>query len=205
MKRYITSALCVLTCALLLCGCSGNSFELSDDKLVNKKTDIAYHYAPACYEPISRGMEKLGEYNSLVLYEIVGADPEKWLCEEMGAVLYADGVSLPTLAEMNISSAEVLIDTVDKKTLSSETTAALISAYVSAEGTSRPSVSEKSIAHSVMLRFSDESIGICYMLSYLELKEDYTQGDTNYGKYFVFNRAENRCVAVPDLLNEYLG
>ncbi len=204
MKKYIISAACVLLC-LMLVGCSSNTFKVSDGKFVDKKTDIAYKDAPACYEPIEIGTKKHGELDSLVLYEIVGADPARWLCESTGTVFYADGVHLPALSEMNISKSELLINTTDTKELSADISSAVIKAYTDGESIARPMPSAEELAHSVMLKFYDSSIGICYLLSYMELKEDYTVGDTNYGRYFVFNRFEGRCVAVPNLLGEYLG
>ncbi len=204
MKKYIISAFCILLCVMLV-GCSSNTFELTDGKFVDKKTDIAYTDAPACYEPIEIGTKKYGELDSLVLYEIVGADPAKWLCESTGTVFYADGVHLPTLSEMNISKSELLIDSANTIELSADISSAVIRAYSDGESIERPMPSGEELVHSVMLKFSDNSIGICYLLSYMELKEDYAVGDTNYGKYFVFNRFEGRCVAVSNLLGEYLG
>ncbi len=202
MKKYIFSALCVVLCVLTV-GCSSDSFEISDGRFVNKKTDIAYTDAPACYEPIEMSTKKYGEIDSVILYEIVGADPEKWLCESTGTVFYAEGVQLPALSEMNISKSELLLDTSNGKELSADTSGAVIDAYTEGENISRPMPLSEEIVHTVSLRFSDSSLGICYLLSYMELSEDYTVGESNYGRYFVFNRFENRCVAVSDLLGSY--
>ncbi len=208
MKRFLVCALCVLCSLSVLVGCSrANKFgEAEGGRFVDKKTDIRYGFAPACYEPIAIDTSEVyGKHENFELYKIVGADPEKWLCESAGTVFYAEGVHLPALNEMNISKTELLIDTSRTAEVSEEISRAFIDAYCGGESIDRPQPSESEIEHSVMLRFSDTSIGLYYSLSYLELKEDYTVDGVSLGRCFVFNRFEGRCVAVSDLLAEYFN
>ncbi len=203
MKKYIFPVLCVILAAILI-GCSTNDFEVSGDKLVDKKTNIPYTFAPDCYVPIEMSTKVYGVIDKVTLYEIVGANPEHWLSESTGTVLYSGDVQLPTIGEMNISRTELLIDTSSSVELDAELSSTLIAAYIGNENISRPMPPSDGIVHVVSIRFSDSSIGIAYLLTYMELTEDYIVADSNYGRYFLFNRFEERCVAVGNLLGEYL-
>lgn len=201
------AAVCVL--CLALSGCSkGNKFtEGSDGKYVDNKTKITYLSAPACYEPINMGDSVYGELGITELYAIEGADPQKWLCETSGSVLYAEGVKLPSLAEMNISYANIVdndnaVVTVRDGSVIGE----IVRVYTEGERIRRPMVLESAYSANVRIKFADETIGIYYILAYVELKEDYTVlnddgTETNYGKKFIFNRFDGTCVAAGDVLS----
>lgn len=214
--KKLTALLAVMfAVALAFTACSNeNKFKVNDDgQYVDKKTDIAYIDAPACYEPIAMGEELYGKMESAQIYEIVGADPEKWLCESMGTVFYAADVKLPTLDGMDISYVSVNKNDVEVVKLSDEdTVSAIVSTYANGEAIRKPSYTESMLDISWHLKFADESIGIYYVLNYIELTEDYIVTDDsgvqiNYGRKFIFNRFENKCVAAGDALascvNEY--
>lgn len=213
INRYITAVVAVLlTGALLLCGCSkGNKFEMSDGKYVDKNSGITYNAAPACYEPIAVGEELYGTLKKAELYKIEGADPEKWLCEVNGTVFYADDVTLPTLGKMNISYAEVVLeDTVLVTITDSEVIASIVAAYEEGNAVSRPYVaSAEDYEINWRIRMADETLGIYYILSYVEINEDHiVEGDSgeeiNLGRKFIFNRFEdNRCVVAGDVMDKY--
>ena len=196
IKKLIAllSIICAVT--LLFTACSNaKKFKVNDDgQYVDKKNNIAYVDAPACSEPIAMGEELYGKMESAKIYEIVGADPEKWLCESMGTVFYAADVKLPDLDEMDISYIRVNADDIERTRIFDEdTVSALVSAYVYGEAMRKPSYTESMLEISWHLKFADESIGIYYVLNYIELTEDYIVTDDsgvqiNYGRKFIFNR-----------------
>ena len=212
MKKYILATVAAV-CALcvILVGCSkGNEFELNGEgKYVDKSNGVSYIDAPACYEPIAMGEEIYGHVGEAKLYQIQGADPHKWLCESYGTVFYADDVKLPTLGEMNISYCNVVLeDTVLVKISEATAIAAIVEAYENGESVTRPAVSSDSYDINWRLKMADESVGLYYILSYIEIDEDYVVENENgeqinYGRKFIFNRFENRCVAAGDVMDAY--
>ena len=210
--RYIISAVALMLCVCtLLCGCSkGNKFVWKDGMYVDKKTNVAYHDAPSCYEPLAISDEKYGVLGEVELFKIVGADPTKWLCEATGTVFYADGITLPELDEMNTSYMTLVYETETIATIKDATLiASLAKAYVDGETLSKPSWSTSIYDINWRIRFADETIGICYILAYFELNEDYIVTDEmgveiNYGRRFLYNRFEDKMVVVDDMLTSYV-
>lgn len=213
VKRYVAGILAFL---LILCmaGCSGkNKLKMnSDGNYVDKKTNVAYAIAPASYEPIVTESEAYGKIGDSDVYGIVGIDTSRLLCTGDGTVFYAEDTALPTLDGMKISYVSLvsseeltLVNIADADTLS-----ALVNVYCTGNEIRKPLYSEDSLAVNWRLKFADEEWGLFYALNYIELKEDYTvsgsDGTTvNYGKAFIFNRFENKCVAVGDLLASYVA
>ncbi len=215
-SRYITAAVALALCVCaILCGCSkGNKFVMQDGMYVDQKTDIAYHDAPACYEPLAIGEERYGLLGEVELFEIVGADPTKWLSEATGTVFYADGVTLPRVDELNTAYMSLVYEKSLEETIqiAKITDAAVIEtvakAYADGEAISKPSWSADMYDVNWRIRFADESIGICYVLAYFELDKDYITTvdgtEVNYGKRFVYNRFEDKMVALSDVLAPYV-
>ena len=202
----------VLLFSVALSACSAsNKLVLSDDgKYVDKKTDIAYLDAPACYEPIAMGEELYGKIGSAEIYEVVGADPEKWLCEATGSVFYAEDIELPALNKMNITYALAIMEDVELSRITDGATLSeIISVYCSGEDIRKPTYFEDTLSVSWKIKLADEELGLYYVLNYIELKEDYvvTNDDgtqINYGRAFIFNRYEGRCVAATGVLSAYV-
>ncbi|MBE6578017.1 MAG: hypothetical protein E7653_07790 [Ruminococcaceae bacterium] len=212
-SRYITAAVALLLCmCTLLCGCSkGNKFVMQNGMYVDKKTDISYHDAPACYEPLAIGTERYGMLGDVELFEIVGADPKQWLCEATGTVFYADGITLPAVDQLNTSYMALMYE---ETQIAKITDAALIEKvakeYVNGENIAKPSWNSDMYDVNWRVRFVDESIGIFYVIAYFELAEDYvvtgTDGvEINYGKRFLYNRFEDKMVVVSDALAPYVA
>lgn len=216
MRKFIFKKITPLAvvCAVMLAsaGCSSeNKFGVNaEGQYVDKKTDIAYIDAPACYEPIEIGDELYGKIGSAEIYEIVGAAPEKWLCESTGTVFYASDAVLPTLDEMELSYAAVTVDATELfKITDGDMISALVSSYCEGEAIRKPNYTDTMLNINWRLKFADTSVGIYYVLNYIELNEDYiVTGDggeqINYGRKFIFNRFEDKCVAVGDVLSEYV-
>lgn len=213
MKKicYIATVV-ILVAAMLFCGCSkGNKFEMSGGQYVDKDSGIIYNAAPACYEPIAVGEELYGTLKKAELYKIEGADPEKWLCEVNGTVFYSNDITLPTLGQLNISYAEVVLeDTVLVKITDSAVISGIVNAYENGSDVGRPYVaSAEDYEINWRIRMADETLGIYYILSYVEINEDHIiEGDNgedvNLGRKFIFNRFEdNRCVVAGDVMDKY--
>ena len=211
MKKILTFLLAVLLLSLALCSCAkGNKIVLSDDgKYVDKKTGVVYIDAPACYEPIGMGEEQYGEVGSAQLYAVAGADPEQWLCDATGSVLYADSIELPTLDRMDISYASVLMEEAELVRITdAEVLGGIVDTYVQGQAIRKPTYFENTLAISWRIKLADEKLGLYYVLNYIELKEDHviTLDDgtqVNYGRAFIFNRFEDKCVVAGDALAKY--
>ena len=212
--RYIIIAvafICALSAVLSSCS-KGNKFEIDGNKYVDKKTNISYIDAPASYSPIGIEDKVYGTFKELSLYAITGADPQKWLCEKQGTVFYADGVSLPTLVQMNVSAVDIMLEDVSLVTVTDKAQISLFSAaYASASANSyaKPLWSDDSIEINWRIRFKDESIGLYYTVAYIELKEDYViesadGSEKNLGKKFFFNRYEGVFAPAGDVLDSYV-
>ena len=201
IRRYITAACAVLLAtATLLCGCAkANKIQMTNDgKYVDKNSGITYNEAPFCYEPIAVGEKAYGRLGEINFYEIEGVSPEKWLTSN-GVVFYADGESVPSLSDMNISYATVDIDVnLNFSITDAEVLDALVNAYVNGEAVSRPSPALPASNYLInwMVKLADENLGIYYSLSYFELSD---------GRKLLFNRFENRCVEVGNEMQSYVS
>lgn len=213
IKQYITGALALLL-ALCTVGCAGkNTLKMnSDGSYVDKKTKVAYAIAPASYEPIASEGEAYGKIGDSDVYGVVGVDTSRLLCDSNGTVFYAESIELPTLDEMEISYVSLVSS--DGTTLadvdSADVISALVNVYCMGNEIRKPLYSEEGLSVSWHLKFADSELGLFYALNYIELKEDYivTASDgtkIDYGNAFIFNRYENRCVAVGDLLSSYVA
>ena len=207
MRKNVLGFLCLLlVCVIFLVGCSKkNEFKLDGGKYADSKTKISYTDAPGCYAPVAMGDKIYGTFGDSKFYQIVGADPEKWICEESGTVLYAQGVELPTLGQMSVTRTDVMAEDVRIAQLTDATVKELISVYESAQRISKPMVTDGMLTTNWRIHFIDESIGIYYVLEYFELSEDYViKSDSgeqiNLGKRFLYNRFESVCVSAGDVL-----
>ena len=201
MKRCITAACAVLLAsAMLLCGCAGaNKIQMvGGGKYVDQKSGITYNEAPYCYEPIAVGEKAYGRLGEVDFYRIEGVSPEKWLTSA-GVVFYADGESVPALSDMNISYATVEIDMNLNFNISDSTVLdALADAYVNGAAVTRPSPALPASNYLInwMIKLADADLGIYYSISYFEMKD---------GRKLLFNRFENRCVEVGDVMQSYVA
>lgn len=213
-KSITRSAAFLCLFALIVCSlgsCSkGNKFEADGGVYLDKKTDVSYEAAPACYEPMAVGEKIYGSSENVTFYEIEGQDPLLWICESGGTVLHADTIELPALDEMDISYINICVETsttVNRgKVQSSEDINDIIGGYLSAESIyyrgEAPELSYK-------IRFADSSLGIFYSVVFIRYAEDYTLkaegGEVqSYGRDFLYNRFEDRFVKAPEALVKYI-
>ena len=214
--------------ALLLCVCAvfvactkkKYDFSMECGAYVDHRANIKYIAAPACYEPIEMSEEIYGEMDKVKFFTIVGADPTKWLCEELGNVFYAEGVNLPKLSEMSIGSADVfdaqkpITNTAGEEIpfttiVDADMLAAIVDAYENGENVTRPVWTEKSFDVNWRIKLDDDTLGIRYVLTFIVMKENYvevTNGgeQIDHGTRFLYNRFENKLIPVGSLLDEYV-
>ena len=109
MKLTKTVRALLVTLALLcLAACSSKPTALEIDakngSYTNKKTGVVYVHAEKYYEAASvlseREVARIKEMDDLILYEIEGADPAQMIASAELELFYAQGMTLPTLAEM---------------------------------------------------------------------------------------------------------
>ena len=199
MKKLVAFALVFVTLLLCFCSCSKKGARFGADELgrtMNEKTGEVYLIAPDCYAPMGVEEEIYGSSDSNVYHPIMGADPTKWLYGEMGMLLYAEGVSLPTLDQMAVS--RILVLDSEGGAIGEITDPSSISEAVSCytKGTNDPYSGLISPLGLYTLRFEDASLGICYMVNYLEY-----QGKTETERVaYLYCRAERRFVPVNDAL-----
>ena len=203
--RIFAVALALLT--LLLCSCA-KKYDFSHDSngdLVNDKNGVTYKIAPFCFEAIEVSDTLFAEQGDVQFFAIVGADTSKWLCDSFGSVYYASDYQLPTLQEMGVDYVDVTEDDVVVNTVSD---AALISELklICANGSYAEYPGKMGFAPVVnlRLRFSDRDSGICYVAAYLEYAKDYVctledGSQINYGKKFIYDRANDTCISVDGL------
>lgn len=211
MKRTISLILALVFALLPLTACAkGNKFVSDGAAFVDKKTDVTYDFAPLCYEPIAIGETVYGSDGDIEFYEISGQDPTRWLCDADGGVFYAKGVTLPSVDKMNVARLELC--TVKNQTLvaksitDSETVCAIINGYLSESEIIYPN---KTPSVSYKLRFADTDIGIYYCIDFVRYGEDFVLNvdgtNTNLGRDFLYNRAEDRFVKAPAALVEEIN
>lgn len=208
MKRIICAILCSV---LLLASCSGK-VKLTDSHgaYATAKNGIKYNYASICYEPIALGEEygelAVGELFSYKVYTVPDMDSAQWLATEEYNILYAQGVSLPTLAQMKPNA--IGVHTMESSGLEvfrisdAAVVEAIAKAYESGERVEYPATvaDEK---YKVKF-YGDVLKGVCYSLTYLEYAEDITDGDVNYGKYFLYDTFDKIFVPVGDAIHNAL-
>lgn len=197
MKKVLAIALAALTVTGLLSSCSKKGDQFGTDeqgRTMNEKTGIVYLIAPDCYAPISVEDTVYGSSSSNVYHPITGADPTSWLYGEMGMLLYAEGVTLPALDKMNVSRLVVLDSAgggLGEITDGSKIGEA-ITCYT--QGKNEPYSGLLPPKALYTLRFEDPSLGICYVVNYLEY-EGRTEGEK---VPYLYCRSEKRFVAVSD-------
>lgn len=211
LLKAVSVLLLVCTVGALLCSCGkGNKFLYQGEVFKDKKTDVVYRYALACYEPISTEEEVYGSTDTTSFYALSGKDPLKWLCEESGTIFYAEDVTLPYIDEMDISYADICAETTStitrQKIVDGGDLEAIINGYVEADGIYYLGKTPES---TFKIRFADTSLGIYYSLTFIRYADDYTvygedSSETNYGKDFLYNRFEDKFVPAPAELVKYV-
>lgn len=208
-KIALILCFCISLMALTSCGVTIHE-GLGEGDAMDKSSGTVWYHASTCYEAVDLekklGKLVVGEHD-LELYKLPDMDPAKWVATEDKNVLYAEGVTLPTLSEMAPETMIVYLDAATEqklKTISNvDTLSSMIKDYTEGESVLYPS---KTPLATYRVRFtSDAYPGIYYVLTYVEYGSDYTVEDANYGKYFLYDRFDQRFVPVGDEIHKALG
>lgn len=195
--------------ALTACGVTIHEGVGAGDA-VDKSSGVAWYHASTCYEALEleKKMGKLvvGEHD-LELYKLPDMDPEKWLATEDNNVLYAEGVTLPTLSEMAPTALHFYIDSTTEQKLytidKAETLTAIVEDFSTNELVLYPATTPYK---TYRVRFvSDEYPGLCYVLTYVEYSTEYVVDDTSYGKYFLYDRFDQKFIPIGQEIHDALG
>lgn len=206
-KNKFCAALCTVIAAVLLCSCSQIiKMSYNEDGLLCGG-GAKYRFAPPGYEPTYQGEEYALIDNAMqeTLYTIGTCDPEKWLTTEFSGaatlVYYAEDITLPTLEEME---PEVMYFCDQGETVSALYTL---------------KSDENSIVKDIIALLGDESlddeiwprsdISETYQLKFYSPKWEAIYYNVVYavgqnGGY-LYDRVNDRCIFVGELLSEYNG
>ena len=228
MKKNLTCArawrvgalLLAIVSVLSVCSCSRvpSLTPNAQGGYVNEKTDVVYYPAPDCYEAKYYLVEEAVAINDGVqFYAVEGVEAEKWLYSpDFGILLYAEGEMLPTIDELQPTQISVKVDDGGiMKTVSDISDATkiteILDAYKNGETLEYPG---KKANYKFDLKiYSEQYSWIVYNLMFVQYAEDLTvnvKGEdgevtlVNYGKNFIYNRAEDRFVAIGDELQQYI-
>ena len=201
MKRILRFCSALLASVLLLAACGSGSVRLTyeDGRLINKARRLSYAPAPLNYEPAAIG-EEYAVYGKTEtpLYEIIGLEPKQWLTEantgSTTTVFYGDGVTLPTLREMDPDEVFVCINgaiTFAQSTVRDKAVIdAMIDLFEKGEQRDWPLTDSVRI-YELKFHSSANWPYIYYNLTFGEFPE---------GK-FLYDRQTKRCVEIGDLLD----
>ncbi len=192
-----------------LSGC-GERLQEAGGVVRTQDGERTYRHASTTYEAVEVG-KKIGTLTdtgggSGTVYAIEGLSADEWLVTEDGYVLYADGVHLPTLTEMNPEAMQVCAYRQSIHVLRTVTDADILTDAVRAytEGTNVEYLGLEA-QHSYKLRFTSAAYPSLYFsLLYIEYGEDMVLDGVNYGRYFLRGVFDGRFVAVGDGLHRLM-
>ena len=196
-------ALILIALAVVFVMCSKDKGELVSDgaDFKDTRTRVTYAYAPFAYEAIEIGDEIYGQSEYAKFYEIVGVDPLEYICEESGTIFYAKDITLPTPDKMNFEYLEICTeaDTVSVNATVTDTDAIklIMNDHLNAEKLTYSPIEAGAV---YKLRFADTSIGLYYSVQLIRYSEDHIEGDTNYGKDFIYDSSTRRFTQAPAAL-----
>lgn len=198
-NKLLAAVLSLVILLLCFCGCAEKENPFGTDeqgRTMNEKTGIVYLIAPDCYAPISVEDTVYGSSASNVYHPITGADPTAWLYGEMGMLLYAEDVTLPTLGQMSVSRISVMDSAGGEMGAITERGEISEAVTCYTQGENEPYMGFIQPLALYTLRFEDSSLGICYVVNYLEY-----QGKTEEERVaYLYCRSERRFVAASDTL-----
>ncbi|MBO5270941.1 MAG: hypothetical protein J6B77_09150 [Clostridia bacterium] len=217
----ILAAVLVFVFLLSAVSCSDKLGELTPDEkggYVNSKNGDVYYPAPACYEVVSYVSEEAVAINDgFNFYAVEGTTDNAWLYNpDFGMLLYKEGETLPAISDFLPSAMDICLegDVVNQTIFeipNSEKINAVLSAYENGETTSYPG---KQANYKFYLKFySAEYSFLVYNLMFVQYGEDLVASkknesgevvQVNYGKNFLYNRYEDRFVAIGDEMQEYI-
>ncbi len=204
-------ALALIPVMLILSSCGMTLKEAGGMDVVDSSSGKVWKHASTCYEAVELGDKvgslKVAKNYTLDLHEIEDMDADSWVATEEGDVLYADGVHLPSLAEMTPDGMLICVEATTIKVIHEIVESSVLSTIVN-DYTGNQSVEYPAspFLRTYRLRFTSEAYeGLYYCLTYGEYAEDYVLGGVNYGKYFLYDAFDRRFVPVGDEIHTALG
>ena len=200
-----------LLCALSLTACK-TTLKPGENGLYDEKNQISYSHASTVYEATALvkeyGSLALSSKESYVLYTIPGADPTEMLATEDYNIVYAQGVTMPTLSEMAPSILRICVDSSENvrevgNITDGVTVLSLVQAFTNGENISYPAAAP---LRSYIVRFeSTKYAGFFYTLTYVEYANDVEIDGVNHGRYFLRSAFEDIFVPVGDEIHKAMG
>lgn len=211
IRKTLVFALAALLCALSLASCKA-TLTPGENGLYDSQNKISYSHASTVYEATALvkeyGKLAVTDKESYALYTVPGMDPTEMLATEDYNIVYAQGVAMPTLAEMAPTVLHICVDgseTVREvhKMEDAVAVAALVHDFTTGKNLSYPA---KSPLRSYTARFeSTQYPGFYYSLTYVEYAEDVEIDGVSYGRYFLRSAFEGIFIPVGDEIHKSMG
>ena len=211
IRKTILVALAALLCMLSLASCKA-TLKPGENGLYDSQNKITYSHASTVYEATALvkeyGKLALTDKESYALYTIPGMDPTEMLATEDYNIVYAEGVTMPTLLEMAPTILRICVDSSETvreihKLDDSVAIASLVSDFTTGKSLSYPAGSP---LRSYKARFeSTQYPGFYYSLTYVEYAEDVEIDGKNYGRYFMRSAFEGIFIPVGDEIHKSMG
>ena len=210
--RRILSVICLLLTLLLLASCGLTIHEgIGEGDAMDKSSGTAWYHASTCYEAVELesklGKLVVSDKESLEIYKILDMDPDQWIATEEKNVLHTSDVALPSLSDMKPTELYFYIDGSAEHKLhtisDAEDLQSIIKAYSENESVKYPA---QTAYKTYRVKFNSTVYkGLYYALTYVEYSEDYIVDDANYGKYFLYDRFDQKFIPVGDEIHNALG
>lgn len=211
IRKTALVALAALLCALTLASCKA-TLKPGENGLYDKQTQITYSHASTVYEATKLvkeyGKLALTPKESYALYTVPGADPTEILATEDFNIVYAAGITMPTLLEMAPSILHICTDSTETvhelhRIEDVVVLASIVTDFTSGKNLPYPAGNP---LRSYKVRFeSVQYPGFYYTLTYAEYAEDVEIDGENYGRYFLRSAFEDIFVPVGDEIHESMG
>ena len=191
IRKTILVALAALLCALALASCKA-TLKPGENGLYDKQTQITYSHASTVYEATKLvkeyGKLALTPKESYALYIVPGAAPTEILATEDFNIVYAAGITMPTLLEMAPSILHICTDSTEAvhelhRMEDVIVLASIVTDFTSGKNLPYPAGNP---LRSYKVRFeSVQYPGFYYTLTYVEYAEDVEIDGVSYGRSFL--------------------
>lgn len=211
IRKSLTALMAALLCALTLASCK-TTLKPGEHGLYDDRHKISYSHASTVYEATALvkeyGKLALSAEEAYLLYTVPGEDPTEILATEDYNIVYAEGVTMPTLSEMAPSILRICVDSTEHvREIGNVSDVVLVASIVhdftTGENLPYPAASP---LRSYKARFeSTQYPGFFYTLTYVEYAEDVEIDGKNYGRYFLRSAFEGIFIPVGDEIHTTMG
>lgn len=186
MKKTFALIIClaVIWTSVSLVSC-GKTLKYKDGNYYCSQNGVTYREVSFEYFPVAIGEKyaKLKDTQTdkeIELFEIQGADPEKWLSTETGTLYCALGEKIPTMNEMGIDRVVLCYEGAVVMALATITDVAdvayILNSFNNGNVLERPIGNEGESVYRLRMTSADYA-WLYYNLSYMEYAEDITECD----------------------------